>query len=395
MKNRAYGKPVLITSDSVSLMNKVEAKDEASIQDIVFRYPECLPISDIDEAYNPVIPIATELNTPAGPLDVFLVTPGGELIIVEMKLWRNPEARRVAVAQILDYAKELMKWTYDDLQREVNRRNTGNRQSLYEMVSKQDSPYLVSEEVFFDSVSRNLRNGKFLLLLVGDGIREGALGLAEFLDATGHFSFTFAMVELSIYEHVGVGSVVLPRVIAKTVDIPRVSVDLADGLILSRSETNGHSDTENQKSTSKEDEERRFYRDFWNEFVKGLDFDDPGQPLPQLATAQNLFIHPSPNKRIWISAYFMKSKKRVGVYFRCQKDIEGQELYELLGDQKEDIRKELGVDVVWSWESGEGAGFRMPCEDVFDPLNREAIKDFFQDKLNLMVNVLRPRLKNL
>ena len=53
------------------------------------------------------VPICTELNTPAGAIDNFLVTPKGLPVLVECKLWRNPEARREVVGQILDYAKEL------------------------------------------------------------------------------------------------------------------------------------------------------------------------------------------------------------------------------------------------------------------------------------------------
>ncbi len=35
-------------------------------------------------------------------------------MLVEAKLWRNPEARRKVIGQILDYAKELSRWNYED-----------------------------------------------------------------------------------------------------------------------------------------------------------------------------------------------------------------------------------------------------------------------------------------
>ena len=37
----------------------------------------------------------------------------GRLSIVECKLWRNPEARRAVVTQVLDYAEEIRTWSYD------------------------------------------------------------------------------------------------------------------------------------------------------------------------------------------------------------------------------------------------------------------------------------------
>ena len=103
-------------------MDKIRTIDERSLQNLIFKHAECLPVSNIDESYNPVIPVCTELNTTVGPLDILMISPNGELTIVETKLWRNPEARRKVVAQILDYAKELSGWSYADLQREINRR---------------------------------------------------------------------------------------------------------------------------------------------------------------------------------------------------------------------------------------------------------------------------------
>ncbi len=44
-----------------------------------------------------------------------LVYPRGYLTIVETKLWRNPEARREVVGQIVDYAKELSTWDVEEL----------------------------------------------------------------------------------------------------------------------------------------------------------------------------------------------------------------------------------------------------------------------------------------
>jgi hypothetical protein len=46
------------------------------------------------------------------------VTPSGLPVLVECKLWRNPQARHQVVSQILDYAKELSRWSSSDAQRE-------------------------------------------------------------------------------------------------------------------------------------------------------------------------------------------------------------------------------------------------------------------------------------
>src|ERR1700749_185485 len=65
--------------------------------------------------FSGAVPICRELNPPAGPSDNFMVTPSGLPVLVECKLWRNPEARREVVTQILDYAKELSRWSSSDV----------------------------------------------------------------------------------------------------------------------------------------------------------------------------------------------------------------------------------------------------------------------------------------
>ncbi len=94
---------------------------EADLQDLVHKHPEALPIEEIDPSFSGPVSICRELNTPAGPIDNFLVTPSGLPILVECKLWRNPQARREVVGQVLDYAKELARWTSADIEREAAR----------------------------------------------------------------------------------------------------------------------------------------------------------------------------------------------------------------------------------------------------------------------------------
>ncbi|WP_157975848.1 hypothetical protein [Lewinella sp. IMCC34191] len=94
MKKSAYGTPLLLQNGSTQAFEKVDPPSELFIQQTVFECPDLLPFSDNDESFNPCLAICTELRTPAGPLDILMVTPDGELCNVEAKLWRNPQARR-------------------------------------------------------------------------------------------------------------------------------------------------------------------------------------------------------------------------------------------------------------------------------------------------------------
>ena len=63
-----------------------DAVSEAYIQALVHEHPACLPIAEIDAMFSGPVPICTELNTPAGPIDNFMVTPSGLPVLVECKL---------------------------------------------------------------------------------------------------------------------------------------------------------------------------------------------------------------------------------------------------------------------------------------------------------------------
>src|SRR5437879_10898828 len=103
------------------------------LQEFVFTHGDALPISEIEPAFSPLIPLCRELRTKVGPIDVLFVNGEGLLTVVECKLWNNPEARRAVLGQILDYAKELSSWSYDDLEAAIKKARKGNVVSLYQL----------------------------------------------------------------------------------------------------------------------------------------------------------------------------------------------------------------------------------------------------------------------
>ena len=91
---RQHGVPILLPSGSsgaqplkpIAERSGGDGVSEAFIQALVQEHPECLPITEIDEMFSGAVPICRELNTPAGPIDNFLVTPSGLPVLVECKL---------------------------------------------------------------------------------------------------------------------------------------------------------------------------------------------------------------------------------------------------------------------------------------------------------------------
>ena len=94
--------------------------DEDWLQNLLFETPEILPFGEFAPTFAPT-PLCRELPTAAGPIDLVYISEQGRLSIVECKLWRNPEARREVVTQILDYAKEISTWSYEELNAAVCR----------------------------------------------------------------------------------------------------------------------------------------------------------------------------------------------------------------------------------------------------------------------------------
>jgi hypothetical protein len=85
------------------------------LQKIIHNNPQILPIDDIESGCAPLLSLGREISTSIRYIDNLYIFPNGYLTIVETKLWRNPEAKREVVGQIIDYAKELTNWNFTKL----------------------------------------------------------------------------------------------------------------------------------------------------------------------------------------------------------------------------------------------------------------------------------------
>ena len=156
-------------------------RNEAWLRDTLFAHPDLVPLRDLDPTYGPLIPLCTELCIDASRrLDIAFISRFGRLTLVECKLWRNPEARREVIAQVLDYAHAISRWSYSDLQRQVAAASRRHGNVPYELV-RERYPEL-REQQFVDDTARAMRAGRFLLIIAGDGIREDVSGIAELIN---------------------------------------------------------------------------------------------------------------------------------------------------------------------------------------------------------------------
>jgi hypothetical protein len=184
--------------------------DEAWLQRLLYRHPEALPIMELEPGIGELVAVGLELPTPAGFLDNLFVTRTGNIVLVECKRWRNPEARRLVIAQIIDYAQSISRWGYADFDAAVRKSQDAQgkalNQPLIEILNQAPGGQEgMDEATFIDAIQRNLRLGRLLLLVAGDGIREDIEGLADFLQMHAGFHFTLALVEIAVFRGPGEG----------------------------------------------------------------------------------------------------------------------------------------------------------------------------------------------
>jgi hypothetical protein len=230
-----YGTPIRVVGSSNKTLTPIqmggaEAKyNERWVQELIHAHPSCLPVDEIEPGFGDLVPVCMELPTRHGPIDNLLISREGNIAIVEVKLWRNPEARRKAVAQALDYASCLFDLDYCDLEKAAKSANFGKQKRparLFDLFDRADA----DEASFVDAINNNLRKGRVLIIVAGDGIRTEAARLASVLQSHAGAHFTFALVELSVY---GIpdeeGWFVCPRTLLKTEMISRGIVEIHEG----------------------------------------------------------------------------------------------------------------------------------------------------------------------
>ena len=135
---KQHSTPVIIKNNKAKALEKVSLSstsyNENWIQEICFENPNLLPLEELEPTFEGMIPICRELSTESGSADLIFINEYGFITVGECKLWRNPEARRKAIGQILDYAKDLAKWDYEKFEYECLKAGKYSEKRLFEVV---------------------------------------------------------------------------------------------------------------------------------------------------------------------------------------------------------------------------------------------------------------------
>ena len=201
--------------------------NEAWLQELIADNPYLIPSAEIGAQYSDLVCIGREVPVGAGEnkgfIDNLYVTPTGNIVLVETKLWRNQEARRIVIAQIIDYAKEIRKWNSERLNNvaaEYTLKKFGQSSKIIDIMARLGYLSYSDEGELNTAISENLANASFLLMILGDGIRSGVREITEFLNENTSMSLELALVELEIYPYKS-ETFVVPNTIVKTEIIER------------------------------------------------------------------------------------------------------------------------------------------------------------------------------
>jgi hypothetical protein len=234
-----WAQPILIDSldkpTSVTPLERRNARTdglepgyrEALLQGLIHSTPECLPIQEIEPAFVGLRSVCTELQLKRGMTDRYadnlLINPDGRICLVECKLAHNAESDRDVLAQLIDYAITLAELDYEGLRtlvRKATRQQDGD--PIVDAVLGPEAD-IDRREDLIAGIERSLKRSEFLLLIVGDRIRENTESMVQLLQERVNLGFTFGLVEMLIFSagSAMAGYLVQPRVLLRTKIITR------------------------------------------------------------------------------------------------------------------------------------------------------------------------------
>jgi hypothetical protein len=225
MKSRPFSIKPDMSGQSLEPISPDENKTEEKwLQKLLFDHPQILPVDEIEQVFWPLIPIGREIRTNVGSIDNLFISKSGYLVLVETKLWRNSQAKREVFAQAIDYASELSKWSFEQLEEETRKHAHKGLIELIQDISDSDADELPTEE----TIAQNLRLGRFLILVVSDHIHNSLIEMLKFVNRYPHLATNVGLIELQCYLTPGHPDeiIVVPSIVAKTVILERSIVQV-------------------------------------------------------------------------------------------------------------------------------------------------------------------------
>jgi hypothetical protein len=370
--------------------------DERWLQILLYNHPELVILDKMEPGAGAMVPLCRELSIPRESglvfLDLLGVTRSGNLVLVECKLWRNPQARREVVAQILEYAALMRSWSYGDLTARLKQKEGWSGANPIYDKARALWPDL-EEAAFVDGVSASLAAGRLHLIIAGDGIRSDLQAIAAHLNGHGAGAARLSLLEIQLWGDSSNRTVVVPSVPLRT-EIIEQRVIIADNGLPIQLEQVDTSTAEARESAERvvdpEQADRRLAnKRFWQRFIDTVSFDHPDQSSPTHGGNNWVKIGlegPAP----WLTAY--RTADRAGLFLSLSGD-KGQSLFEFLQAQLDAMRSEGGLELNMKVNAAEPFKGELWVARSRQELATDGdLLAWLCDTANRMVTLLRPRL---
>jgi len=168
--------------------------DESMLKRLIKEYPTLLPTPTTSSER--IFTLTDEYPIDGGSIDLLCVDNEGYIYIVETKLQKNSDKRTI-IAQLLDYASQMAKETFDTFKRKIEERTGESMDKI-----------LGEDTEIVDSIKQSLDEKRFVLIVCMDNIEQ------RLKDVIIHLNRDWGMdifgLELNKYHIEGHGEVFVP-----------------------------------------------------------------------------------------------------------------------------------------------------------------------------------------
>ncbi|MEV4347759.1 hypothetical protein AB0J83_25160 [Actinoplanes sp. NPDC049596] len=180
---------------------------EQELHNAVAEGPQMLPLSGSPR----ITVLGAEVQLGAGRADILAVESSGRVVIIEIKLAGNSEARRAVVAQILSYAAYLQGLDLEYFQKATLGPHLSKfgAATVWDVVSADDQEGALDQASFTQGLADSLAGGDFRLVLVLDQVPDELVQLVGYLESITD-KVTIDLLTISSYQ-VGASKILVPQ----------------------------------------------------------------------------------------------------------------------------------------------------------------------------------------
>ena len=379
--------------------------DEKWLQEVLFANIDLIQPTDASYDRIQLVPLCRELNLNDGIrnlfLDILAITETGKLILIECKLWKNPQARREVLAQAFEYASLLQSLSYSDLSSKLRKHiDSGSEDPI--IFALRSAGISVDESLLISRIDQGMKKGNFHVVIAGDGIRTDLVNLVNSPAMTG-MTADLSLLEISVHQDDEGKTLLSPSVPQEIETVTRTVLISTEGMPVSIEEDESEiNPLPNQASPTQrrmKEEKKELNTLFWQKAIEEIKFSHPDQdPLRRGGSNWCKALLPAPLK--WITAW--RSKDQIGVFLRIDgEDIPKYKVFfeERLDLMREEISSDISVNIPSEgsddWSTALFLSVNYSEIDVYDPNTMDHQIEWLAEHLDKFINYIRPLVNQL